>query len=104
MKILKLSYMPRWGVLLLDLLLCTIAYWLSVWIGSGFFHYLDLSEQSTGIQYLIVLGTQLLAFLAFQTFSGILRYSTFIDTIKVFFNRQYRIIKQFVRFLFFFKL
>lgn len=83
MKILKLSYMPRWGVLLLDLLLCTIAYWLSVWIGSGFFHYLDLSEQSTGIQYLIVLGTQLLAFLAFQTFSGILRYSTFIDTIKV---------------------
>jgi FlaA1/EpsC-like NDP-sugar epimerase len=83
MKILKLSYMPRWGILLLDLLLCTIAYWLSVWIGSGFFHYLDLSEQSTGIQYLIVLGTQLLAFLAFQTFSGILRYSTFIDTIKV---------------------
>ena len=83
MKILKLSYMPRWGILLLDLWLCTIAYWLSVWIGSGFFHYLDLSEQSTGIQYLIVLGTQLLAFLAFQTFSGILRYSTFIDTIKV---------------------
>lgn len=83
MKVFKLSYMPRWGVLLLDLLLSTIAFWLSVWIGSGFFHYQDLSGQSVSIQYLIVISTQLIAFLAFQTFSGILRYSTFIDTIKV---------------------
>ncbi len=79
------SYLPRWGVLLLDLLLCTIAYWLSVWIGSGFFNYLDLRSQSVplGTQYLVVMAVQLLAFWAFHTYSGILRYSTFIDTIKV---------------------
>ena len=79
------SYLPRWGVLLLDLLLCTIAYWLSVWIGSGFFNYLDLRSQSVplGTQYLVVMAVQILAFWAFHTYSGILRYSTFIDTIKV---------------------
>ena len=79
------SYLPRWGVLLLDLLLCTIAYWLSVWIGSGFFNYLDLRSQPVplGTQYLVVMAVQILAFWAFHTYSGILRYSTFIDTIKV---------------------
>lgn len=79
------SYLPRWGVLLLDLFLCTFAFWLSVWIGSGFLHYMDISNLtvSIGVQYLIVMGAQLLMFWAFHTYSGILRYSTFIDTVKV---------------------
>ena len=77
--------MPRWSVLLLDLLLCSMAFWLSVWIGSGFFHYLNLNllPVHIGWQYLIVLGTQLIAFGVFHTYSGILRYSTFIDTVRV---------------------
>ena len=81
----QVSYMPRWGVLLLDLFLCTFAFWLSVWIGSGFLHYMDISQLtvSIGVQYLIVMGVQLLMFWAFHTYSGILRYSTFIDTVKV---------------------
>ena len=85
MKLNTSNYLPRWGVLLMDLLLCSIAFWLSVWVGSGFFHYLDLSQQpvNIGIQYLVVMGVQILAFGAFHTFSGILRYSTFVDTIKV---------------------
>ena len=41
----QFGYLPRWGVLLIDLLLCSTAFWLSVWVGSGFFHYLDLSQQ-----------------------------------------------------------
>ncbi len=79
------SYVPRWGVLLMDLALCSIAFWLSVWIGSGFFHYLDLSQQAVpiSVQFLIVIGIQLIAFWALHTYSGILRYSTFIDTSKV---------------------
>ena len=85
MKIDNINYLPRWAVLLLDTMLCTIAFWLSVWIGSGFLHYLNLSQlsMSLGLQYLIVIGIQVLAFLVFQTYTGILRYSTFIDTIKV---------------------
>lgn len=85
MKTNNISYLPRWAVLLMDLLLCSIAFWLSVWVGSGFFHYLDLSKQTVGIgwQYAIVMAVQLIAFGAFHTYSGILRYSTFIDASKV---------------------
>ena len=84
-RIPQMNYLPRWGVLLMDIVLCTLAFWLSVWVGSGFLHYLDLSNQpiSIGIQYLVVMGVQVVAFWAFHTYSGILRYSTFIDTIKV---------------------
>ena len=80
-----LSYMPRWSVLLLDLVLCSIAFWLSVWIGSGSFHYTDLTQQplQIGWQFVIVMVTQLIAFGIFHTYSGILRYSTFIDTTRV---------------------
>lgn len=81
----QFGYLPRWGVLLIDLLLCSTAFWLSVWVGSGFFHYLDIGQQiiPVGIQYLIVIVVQILACLVFHTYSGILRYSTFIDTLKV---------------------
>ena len=81
----QMSYLPRWGVLMMDIVLCTIAFWLSVWVGSGFFDYPHLDELpiSTGIQYLIVMAVQVVAFWAFHTYSGILRYSTFIDTTKI---------------------
>ena len=82
----QMNYIPRWGVLLLDLLLCAVAFWVSIWVGSDFFHYIDNSRQMLGIgwQCAIVLGVQVITFWIFHTYSGILRYSTFIDTIKVF--------------------
>ncbi|MBQ3673363.1 MAG: polysaccharide biosynthesis protein [Paludibacteraceae bacterium] len=81
----QISYLPRWGVLIVDLILCTIAFWLSVWIGGGVFDYHDLEAQPMSLwqQCMVVLFVQLIAFWAFHTYSGILRYSTFIDTIKV---------------------
>ena len=80
-----IGYVPRWSVLLFDMLLCTIAFWLSVWIGSGVFNYQTESAElySIRVQYLIVMGVQLITFWAFHTYSGILRYSTFIDMVKV---------------------
>ena len=87
MKSLKFDfdYLPRWAVLLLDLLLCTIAFWLSTWIGRNLFFYTSTNDyiSTLGIQYAIVMAVQLLSFLAFRTYTGILRYSTFIDMIKV---------------------
>ena len=82
----QMNYIPRWGVLLLDLFLCAIAFWISIWVGSDFLANIDASREmlSFGWQCLIVLGVQVLTFWAFHTYSGILRYSTFIDTIKVF--------------------
>ena len=84
-KIKDIGYLPRWCILLLDMLLCTIAFWLSVWIGSGMFNYMQYSNElySYGEQYLIVMGIQVLMFWAFHTYSGIIRFSTFIDMVKV---------------------
>lgn len=80
-----MGYLPRWGVLLLDLLLCTIAFWISVWIGSNYFNYSSDNPLilPIGQQYLVIIIVQMIAFGAFNTFSGILRYSTFIDMVKV---------------------
>ena len=84
----KMSYMPRWGVLLMDLTLCSVAFWLSAWIASGSFHYPLWADFVTplGVQYVIVMVVQFIMFWAFHTYSGMLRYSTFIDTIKVLFS------------------
>ena len=81
----QMNYFPRWGVLLMDTMLCIIAFWLSVWVGSGFFDYVNLHSQIVpiGSQCIIVMVVQIIAFWVFHTYSGILRYSTFIDTIKV---------------------
>ncbi len=81
----QMSYLPRWVVLIMDVMLCTIAFWLSVWASSGFLGVVNLGEHRIAIwvQYLLVMGVQTVSFWAFHTYSGILRYSTFIDTIKV---------------------
>ncbi len=87
MKNLKfdMGYLPRWGVLFLDLLLCTIAFWISAWIGSSYFNYDSDIPQilPIGQQYLVILIVQTLAFGLFNTYAGILRYSTFTDMLKV---------------------
>ena len=79
----NISYLPRWGVLLLDLLIVLIAFVVSYLIGSGVLNY-DLSSRlPLWQQAMSVVGLQALSFWAFHTYSGILRYSTFVDTIKV---------------------
>lgn len=81
--IFDLNYLPRWCVLLMDCTLCAIAYFLSYWIGSGVFRYDSTYELlPLGYQFLILICVQIFFFYIFHTYSGILRYSTFVDTIK----------------------
>ena len=84
-RLTQMSYLPRWTVFMMDVVLCTIAFWLSVLVGSGFFDYGALSGQIVpfGYQYLIVIGVQMIFFWVFHTYSGIIRYSTFVDTMKI---------------------
>ena len=80
----EIGYLPRWSILLLDMLLCTIAFWLSAWIGGGIFNYLPAEEvYPFWKQYLLVMVAQLTTFLVFRTYSGIIRFSTFVDMVKV---------------------
>ena len=80
----NLSYLPRWGVLLCDLFISLVAFLTSIAIGTNLFNYgfasLLLPIWS---QVLILVSLQGVFFWVFHTYSGILRYSTFVDTIKV---------------------
>lgn len=78
------KYLPRWGVLMLDMVLAAVAFGLSLWIGTSAFDYGldDPSVTPIRWQFLITMSVQLLTFWIFHSYSGILRYSTFIDTIK----------------------
>ena len=83
----SMQYMPHWAVLLIDLFLCLIAYVISILIGYGLFRYHpDTPLPPYWVQTLVLLVLQTFSFWIFHTYSGILRYSTFIDTLKVLFS------------------
>ena len=83
----NMGYLPRWGVFLLDLLLVLIAFAISITIGSSLLNY-DISRILLPIwtQAILLVFAQSIFFWIFHTYSGILRYSTFTDTIKVTFS------------------
>ena len=80
----NISYLPRWGVLLLDLLIVLISFTISKVIGTNLLKY-DIFNSLLPIwgQVLVLIATQTLFCWAFHTYSGILRFSTFIDIIKI---------------------
>ena len=79
----NIGYLPRWGVLLLDLLIVLIAFVVSYMIGSQILTYDLAARMPIWGQAIFVLVFQGVFFWAFHTYSGILRYSTFVDTLKV---------------------
>lgn len=86
-RIPDLKYLPRWIVLLIDLMLCVGAFMLSILIGEVLFDYsFEGFVLSSWQASLILLGIQLCCFYLFHTYSGIIRFSTFIDMLKVLFS------------------
>lgn len=86
-RIPDLKYLPRWIVLLIDLMLCVGAFMLSILIGEVLFDYsFEGFVLSSWQASLILLGIQLFCFYLFHTYSGIIRFSTFIDMLKVLFS------------------
>jgi FlaA1/EpsC-like NDP-sugar epimerase len=74
----NISYLPRWGVLLLDLLIVLVSFTISKVIGTNLLKY-EIFNSLLPIwgQVLLLLVVQTLFFWAFHTYSGILRFSTF---------------------------
>lgn len=80
----SLGYLPRWIILLLDLLVISV---------TGILSYLLIYR--TGILYVkpslysisipVYLVISLLSFRAFRTYAGIIRHSSYIDAVKIFF-------------------
>ena len=79
----NIGYLPRWGVLLLDLFIALISFIISYLIGDNIVGYTQSTSLPLWEQMGLVLVTQCMFFVIFHTYSGILRYSTFIDTMKV---------------------
>lgn len=80
----NISYLPRWGVLLLDIFIIIVSFIISVVIGNNLWGY-SFPELLIPIwtQTILIIVSQSIFFWAFHTYSGILRYSTFVDTIKI---------------------
>ena len=80
----NVDYLPRWGVLLIDLLITFVAFVISYVLGSNLLDYnIEQLVLQSWEQVIILLAIQTVFFWMFHTYSGILRYSTFVDTIKV---------------------
>ena len=80
----NLTYLPKWGVLLIDMLLALIAYMISYLISrtiAGF--RLEPGILPIWKQAAILMVCQVITFWVFHTYSGILRFSTFVDATKV---------------------
>jgi FlaA1/EpsC-like NDP-sugar epimerase len=80
----SLSYIPRWVVLLVDLCICLLAYVASYYLSLHLFYLTVDSRFLTCLERLaIVLVTQTTFFWLFHTYSGVLRYSSYVDAIKL---------------------
>ena len=87
----SLKYIPRWVVLSFDIFLCLISYYISYQINSRIYHNsLDVRILSPFQRLGIIMVLQIFLFWIFHTYSGVLRYSSYVDASKlllaVFFN------------------
>ena len=85
LRLLDQRYLPRWIVVLIDVLLCGLALMVSFFILQETrieFHQVLSVPQQLGAVLLI----NLLFFFVFKSYSGIIRHSTFIDILKLAFT------------------
>ena len=82
----NLKYIPRWIVLFVDILICLVSYNISCYISSRLYtNALDFRIFSTFQRMGIIIFLQILFFWLFRTYSGVLRYSGYVDAVKLLF-------------------
>ena len=87
----SIKYLPRWLVLLVDVLLCTFSFVFSYFIVS----HLSVSNDeilnlALPSRLFILLFFQIIFFWFFHTYSGILRYSGYVDAANTSFCRIFK--------------
>ena len=85
--LISLSYLPRWAVLIVDVFTCVIAYVISYFLANQLPpHLLNvIAVPSVWFRITMTISFQLVFFWFFHTYSGILRYSGYVDAVKLFF-------------------
>lgn len=82
----NLGYLPRWVILLLDTSIVVFAGMITYILLSGVrFHY--VAEENFGIALPIYILVNIFYFWLFRTYSGIIRHSSYIDALKLFFSQ-----------------
>ena len=86
-KFVSMKYLPRWTVLFLDVFLCVIAFLIAIYIADKLsIDPVVLIEFNDFQRISILMVFQIILFWSFHTYSGVLRYSSFVDAIKIFFS------------------
>lgn len=81
-KLKELRYLPRWVVIVIDALICTISVGISFYIVSKFGAVVP-SFVPVYAQYMLIVSVNLLGMFVFKTYAGIIRHSTFFDLFKI---------------------
>ena len=81
----SIGYLPRWIIFFIDILIIvfanTITYVMLSSLTLGFYDTLTVFQR-----YSLIVLINILYFLFFKTYAGIVRHSTFVDAIKLFFS------------------
>lgn len=86
-KFVAMKYLPRWIVLLMDILLCILAFIIAVYLSDRIGHSPLSTLIFSDVQRLVLLIIlQVVFFWFFHTYSGVLRYASFVDATKIFFS------------------
>lgn len=84
----NLGYLPRWMVLLMDLFFVVFSGIVTYFLLNGInvkFHYIPTTALYIALPLYIIVNTFFFWF--FRTYSGIIRHSSFIDALKLFFSQ-----------------
>src|ERR1035437_3585441 len=80
----SLKYVPRWVVFSLDIFLCFISYYISFYLSTNLFNNsIDIRVLSVFERMGVIIGLQIFFFYIFHTYSGVLRYSGYVDAAKL---------------------
>lgn len=80
----NLKYIPRWVVLALDVFLCLISFYVAYFVSTRLYNSVPDERYFSLIQCTgIVIGLQIVFFWLFHTYSGVLRYSAYVDAVKL---------------------
>jgi len=88
----NMKYIPRWVVLSFDVFLCVFSYFVSHYISIRLFNSeLDTRALSMYDRMWAIVGLQIVFFWLFHTYSGVLRYSGYVDATKLLFAVSFNI-------------
>lgn len=76
--------LPRWSILIIDLLISAFALTLAFFLRFDFSSIPENDEKNLPLDFLAVLGIRLISFALSKTYKGVVRYTSSRDTVRIF--------------------